>query len=99
MPLSPRSRAELSVRQQATPPPQAPPMPACTRCGGEPLYLWQQMCDGRKHLRVECNACGRFLKFAPQVEPFVGFANRTTSETAVLDVLRQCDALGIELQS
>src|SRR5438270_6668213 len=98
MPLSPRSRADLSERQQPAPP--IPTMPACTRCGGiEPHYGWQQRRDGGWHIRVECGGCGGFLKFAPQVEPFLTFANKTASETSILDVLIQCDALGIELHS
>ena len=51
-------------------------MPACTHCGGDsPHYAWQQRRDGGWHIRVECGECGGFLKFAAQVEPFVGFAN------------------------
>ena len=71
----------------------------CTDCGGEPHYLWQQRRDGGWHIRAECGRCGRFLRFAPQAEPFVGFADNTASETAVLDVLCQCDELEIDLHS
>lgn len=48
---------------------------------------------------MECGGCGRFLKFAQQCEPFLTFADRTASETAILDVLIQSDELGIELHS
>lgn len=99
MPLSPRNRAELSMRQQHALPLPIPTVP-CIRCGGtKPHYGWQQMRNGRRHLRVECGGCGRFLKFVPQVEPFLTLANGTASETAVLDVLCQCDELSIELHS
>jgi hypothetical protein len=98
MPLSPQSRAELRARRHPAPP--IPAMPACTRCGGiEAHYGWQQRRDGGWHIRVECGRCGRFVMFARQVEPFLTFANSTASETAVLDVLCQCDAQGIDLHS
>jgi hypothetical protein len=98
MPLSRRALAELTRQQQ--PAQQIPPMPACARCGGiERHYGWQQRRDGGRHIRVECRGCGQFLKFAPQVEPFVGFANNRASQTAILDVLIGCDGLGIDLTS
>jgi hypothetical protein len=31
-------------------------------------------------LRVECGRCERFIKFAPQVEPFVTAANKAEAE-------------------
>jgi hypothetical protein len=48
---------------------------------------------------VECGGCARFLKFAPQVEPFVSLADQAASETAVLDALCLCDDLKIDLRS
>jgi hypothetical protein len=75
-----------------------PSMPRC-RCGGEPRYGWQQMKNGRWHIRVECDGCGLFLQFAPQVEPYMTYADRNASGAAILDVLVQCEELGIELLS
>ncbi len=89
MPISPTQRQRLMQEQ-----------PACTRCRStEPRYGWQQRRDGGWHIRVECGGCGGYLKFAPQCEPFLTLANRTASETAVLDVLVQSDELGIGLHS
>lgn len=33
-------------------------------------YSWQTISDGRQQLRVDCPDCHRFVKYAPQVEPY-----------------------------
>ncbi len=51
------------------------PEMVCCRCGSEerPLLAWQA-CSAPStlvHLRANCAACGRFIKFVPQFEPFI----------------------------
>ncbi len=55
------------------------------------------MRDGRRHLRAECDRCGRYLKFISQAEPYTTYADRNASETAIMDVLIMCYELEIEL--
>lgn len=40
----------------------------CPHCGvlEEPDLGWQVIADGRKQLRAECRACGRWVKYMPQ---------------------------------
>jgi hypothetical protein len=73
MPIS-RHRLDLTTEPPAAlPPPQIPP---CPRCGcADPRYRWSPMCDGRKHLRAECSACGRFIKFVPQTAEFLALVD------------------------
>jgi hypothetical protein len=79
MPVSPRQRHLTTEAPPAAPLP--PQIPACTRCGCDaPRYRWQHMCDGRRHLRAECSACGRFIKFVPQIEPYLALANSAADQ-------------------
>jgi hypothetical protein len=72
-----------------------PPCPkgcaAGHRCG------WQKTRGGGRCIRAECSACGRFLAFAPQVEPHLGLANASASPTVLLDVLVAADEAGVGL--
>lgn len=49
----------------------------CNHCGSDKMkYSWQQMKNGGKHLRVDCAECGRYVKFAPQIEPYISLVNQ-----------------------
>jgi hypothetical protein len=93
--------AELSRRGLDVPPPPPPPEPGrCWRCGGtDCVYRWAEDRLGRRQLRRECERCGQFRGFAAQVEPFTTEADAAASATAVLDVLMECEDLGLELRS
>jgi hypothetical protein len=60
---------------------------------------WQEDSSGKRMIRAECSGCGAFITFAPQVEPYVGEADRAGSHNDLLDVLTRLDELGIELHS
>jgi hypothetical protein len=92
--------AELSRRGLPAPDPPAFTVPPCPegcragyRCG------WQQDRAGRRRVRAECAACGRFLTFPPSRPPYSAEADAAASETAVLDVLTQAEAAGARLCS
>jgi hypothetical protein len=92
---------ELARRGRPVPQPPAPrPVPACPRCPGAPPALsWQEDAAGQRRIRAECSRCRRFLAFAPQVEPYVGEADRAGSHNDLLDVLTRLDELEVELRS
>lgn len=38
-------------------------------------FQWQALEDGRRAIRQTCARCGRFLRWAPQMSPFIALAN------------------------
>lgn len=92
---------ELARRGIAAPPLPTPrPVPPCRHCGTAGFVArWQEDRRGARRLRAECAACRRWRTFLPEVPPYLDEANAATSETAILDVLTQLDALGIPLVS
>lgn len=67
------------------PPPLEVAEPVCRHCpGAATAYTWAEDAAGRKVIRAECSACHRLIRLAPQVEPFVGYAN-----DAALDQMEQ----------
>jgi len=48
--------------------------PSCGEKEEELRYSWQVFSNGKKHIRVECKNCMRFIRYAPQVEPYVSLA-------------------------
>jgi hypothetical protein len=51
--------------------------PVCPVCGADSGYscMWQQDKLNRPQIKATCGRCGRFLKFAPCVEPFTTMAD------------------------
>jgi hypothetical protein len=48
----------------------------CPGCACREIRLrWQTFGDGRRHIRVECQACGRFLRYAEQTAENVTLAD------------------------
>jgi hypothetical protein len=97
-------RAELLHRgaDSSGLPPELPPAsePTCPRCGCRGMaYAWFEDRLKRRQVRRSCGRCGKHLGFAPQVPPYTTLADAAASPTAVLDVLTQCEELGIALKS
>lgn len=47
----------------------------CAACAEvRPRLTWQAKAGGGYHLRADCPRCGRYIKFVPQVEPWVEMA-------------------------
>src|SRR5581483_4224317 len=92
---------ELRRRGREAPP--APPrrIPACRACGpaAKVTYLWSEDRAGRKYIRSECRACGRWLGAAPLTEPFTTLADAAASKAPVLDALIGADDAGVQLVS
>ena len=44
----------------------------CRNCfhNGEPWLVWQEFTNGTIHLRAECQVCGRYIQYVPQVTPW-----------------------------
>lgn len=52
---------------------------ACGHCGGRDLvFRWQEIAGGRKHLRADCAACGRYVKFVAQRPDLIALVEPTT---------------------
>lgn len=49
--------------------------PKCGKSGRELIYYWKPIGNDKKHLGVNCPECERWVKWAPQVEPYVSWAN------------------------
>ncbi|MBI4397479.1 MAG: hypothetical protein HY548_10315 [Elusimicrobia bacterium] len=50
-----------------------PDFKSCQFCGSKVLkFRWQVFSNRTKHLRVDCEKCGRCLGYAPQTEEFLG---------------------------
>lgn len=50
----------------------------CSCCGIEvtPLAYWVPYQNGLgQHLRADCPQCGRYLKFLPQIEPYLSMGS------------------------
>jgi hypothetical protein len=77
-----------------------PPEPVCPDCGLDTrlFYGWLEASNGERRIQRLCG-CGKPLGFAPHVEPYLSLAERSADPTALLDVLTECEALGIELVS
>src|SRR5262245_53383566 len=60
------------------PPPSPPRCPDCLS-PGEPRFTWAEDTAGRKRIRAECGACGRFIQFAPEIEPYSSMADESAS--------------------
>jgi hypothetical protein len=80
MPIS-RHRIHLTTEPAPVAPlPPPPQIPACP-CGCDrPRFRWAPMRDGRRHLRAECSECGRFIKFVPQIWPFLALVEEEASD-------------------
>jgi hypothetical protein len=91
---------ELRARGRGVPLLELPPEPVCPDCGLDTRihYGWLETSNGERRIQRVCG-CGRLLGFAPHVEPFLGLAERSADPTALLDVLTECEALGVELVS
>jgi hypothetical protein len=91
---------ELRARGRGVPLPELPPEPACPDCGLDTRihYGWLETSNGERRIQRLCG-CGQVLGFAPQVEPFLSLAERSADPTALLDVLLECEALGVKLVS
>jgi hypothetical protein len=91
---------ELRARGRGVPLPGVPPEPACPDCGLDTrlFYGWLETSNGERRIQRLC-ACGRALGLAPHVEPYLGLAERSADPTALLDVLVECEALGVKLAS
>lgn len=98
-----RQAVALEMQSRGEPIPKPPPVRVplgCNRCGSSAVvHDWLQTRNGRRQIRRSCLRCGSFLGFAPQVPPFLTEAERRASPTAILDVLTELEALGVELQS
>jgi uncharacterized protein (DUF3820 family) len=93
--------AELARRGfHVSPLPPPLPEPTCPTCGPSTLtYWWTEDSAGRRRIRRECVRCQRYFGFAPEIEPFVSYADGTSSETPLLDVLTEAEAQGVALRS
>jgi len=93
--------AELARRGVDAPRPPPPPDPGpCWRCGGlQYRCRWTEDRLGRRQVRRECANCGTWRGFAPRRAPFTDEADAAASDSAALDVLTQCEDLGLELRS
>ena len=90
----------LARRGLLAPPPRSTPTPVCQRCGpGKIIYTWIQDRRCQRRIRRCCARCRRSLGFAPHQPTYTAMADAATSPTGVLDVLQQCEALGIDLKS
>jgi hypothetical protein len=91
---------ELRARGRGVPLPGLPPEPACPDCGLDTRihYGWLEASNGERRIQRLCG-CGRALGLAPHVEPYLSFAEKSADPTALLDVLTECEVLGVELVS
>jgi hypothetical protein len=80
-------------------PPRASWQGPCPECGGPAGYHWQQIRDGRKQVRANCQRCGGWCGYAPQREPYTTGADRNASPTATLDTVILAEAEGVGLVS
>jgi hypothetical protein len=98
-----RSAVADELRRRNIRPPAAtvPPPPACSRCGPGPAvcYSWAEDRRGRKYIRRQCSACGRWLGHAPLAEPYRMLADRAATLTPILDVLVRCEDAGVRLRN
>jgi hypothetical protein len=96
---------ELTRRGFPTPAPPLPQPPECQRCrrkgrpSGSYTCTWQELSNGERRIRASCGVCWGFLTFLPEREPYLSMANSWSSDTAVLDVLVQLEALDVRLLS
>jgi hypothetical protein len=91
---------ELRSRGRSVPPEPLPPEPVCPDCGLDTrlYYGWLEASNGERRIQRLCG-CGRALGLAPHLEPFLSLAERSADPTALLDVLTECEALGVKLAS
>jgi hypothetical protein len=47
----------------------------CPSCGGQPVYHWQEIADGRRQIRATCGRCERWLGFAAVRPPYTTAAD------------------------
>jgi hypothetical protein len=91
---------ELSRRGRPAP---APPPPRtarpCPDCGPEPglAFSWLEDALGRRRVAAHCRQCDRLTDWPPSVPPYSDMADEAASPTAALDVLIECERLGLRL--
>ena len=52
----------------------------CPNCGKECIFRWQEFKGGKLHIRQECSVHG-YVRYAPQVEPYITLANEFVDDT------------------
>jgi hypothetical protein len=96
---------ELSHRGIPIPAPPLTQPPECQRCrrkgrpSGSYTCTWQEQRNGERRIRASCGTCWGFLTFLPERDPYLSMANSWSSDTSVLDVLVQLEALDVGLLS
>jgi hypothetical protein len=92
--------SELRARGRPVRLPGLPPEPVCPHCGLDTriYYGWLEASNGERRIQRLCG-CGKPLGFAPHVEPYLTLAERSADPTALLDLLVECEALGVRLVS
>jgi hypothetical protein len=93
-------RAELASRPDCPhlTPESEPVSPRCQRCGNDELsVIWHEQRGGVRLPRADCPRCGRFVTFLPLLPENVARADAARPPAALLDVLLQAEAEGVEL--
>jgi hypothetical protein len=83
-------------------PPAPPPyqLPPCQRCGGSDVVAqWQQDKTGERRIRAECTSCHGFLRFLPQIEPYLSQADARASAARPEEVLADLRRRGLLVAS
>jgi len=52
----------------------------CPKCKRDCIFKWQEFKNGSRHIRQECPVHG-FIRYAPQIEPYLTIANQTRDKT------------------
>jgi len=52
----------------------------CPKCERDCIFKWQEFKNGLRHISQECPA-HKFIRYAPQVEPYLTIANQTRDQT------------------
>jgi endogenous inhibitor of DNA gyrase (YacG/DUF329 family) len=55
----------------------------CPECGQSEdslIFEWVKISDGRRQIKVSCPDCNRWIKWAPQVEPYITYADRKRAD-------------------
>jgi hypothetical protein len=93
-----RQLLSRGVPESQLPPPRAPRVLFCTRCGESRLRVfWQEIANGEQRIRADCRGCGRFVGWVPMTEETAARADEGTSPTRLLDALTRAEEEGVEV--